>query len=61
LNYRREKATLSKTNTMGNKVEPHKAIKKDLAIVIQDKTKTQTNHNHDIKYFRCLSNGYIVL
>jgi len=46
---------------MGNKVEPHKAIKKDLAIVIQDKTQTQTNHNHDIKYFMCLSNGYIAL
>jgi hypothetical protein len=40
LNYRKERAAPSNPNTTRNKVGPSKVIKKDLTIVVQDKTKT---------------------
>ena len=46
-------------NIIESKVEPHKAINKGSTTVVQGKTKTQTNCNYDIKYFRCLGNGYL--
>jgi hypothetical protein len=46
---------------MGNKTKPPKTMKKDLATVVQGKSKTPTNHNCNIKCFRCPRNGYITL
>ena len=44
-------------NIMESKVKPHKAINKGSTTTVQGKIKTQTNCNHDIKYFRCLGSG----
>jgi hypothetical protein len=46
---------------MRSKVEPPKALRRDSTIKQKGKTKTQTNHNHDIKCFKCLGNGHIAL
>jgi len=50
-NYRREGATTSKLNIMGNKIESSKAWRKDFATKIKDKVEIPSNHNCDIEYF----------
>jgi hypothetical protein len=49
----------SKLNTIRSKVKPYKALRRDSTTKQKGKTKTQTNCNHDIKYFKCLGNGHI--
>jgi hypothetical protein len=54
LNYRRERATTSKSNIVGNKAKSFKVWRKYLATERKDKVEISFNHNHDIKSVRCL-------
>jgi hypothetical protein len=49
----REKATTSKSNSVGNKSKPSKAWRKDSSTKTKGKIEIPCNNNYDIKCFKC--------